>query len=100
MPRLGLEHAIVDRQNYDHSVERLRAAHVVLPTFAELADPQRIAPALKERLAGVDPDAPHPLNLLRVHWFNASDRRGDTASPVAIEVPPEISGVRARIVLL
>jgi cysteine synthase len=100
MPRLGLEHTVVDRQNYEHSLERFRAANVVLPTFAELADPQRIAAALKLRLAEVDPDTPHPLNLFRVHWFNAPDRWRDTTSPVAVEVPPEISGVRARIVLL
>jgi cysteine synthase len=100
MARLGLDHAIADHSHYDHSVERFRGAGILLPTFAQLADPDRIPSALKEALAGIDPDAPHPLNLFRVHWFNAADRRHGADVPVAVEVPKELTGVRARIVLL
>jgi cysteine synthase len=100
MPRLGLEQSIVDRRNYDHSVERFRAAGILLPTFAQLADPARIPSALREALAGIDPDAQHALNLFRVHWFNARDRRHGAAVPVVVEAPQELTGVRARIVLL
>lgn len=100
MPRLGLEQSIVDRRNYDHSVERFRAAGILLPTFDQLARPDRIPPAVVDALNEVDPDRPHPLNLFRVHWFNAADRRRPAHAPVAIEVPAELTGVRARIVLL
>jgi cysteine synthase len=100
MARLGLDHSIIDRHNYDHSVERFRAAGILLPTFGQLADPDRIPALLKEALAGIDPDAPHPLNLFRVHWFNALDRRKGADTPVALEVPSALTGVRARVVLL
>jgi cysteine synthase len=100
MARVGLEHSIIDRRNYDHSVERFRAAGILLPTFAQLADPNLVASGLLEKIADVDPDAPHPLNLFRVHWYNGTDRRRKIATPDAIEVPNELTGVRARIVLL
>ncbi len=100
MPRLGLEDSIVNRHHYDNSVRRFRAAGILLPTFGQLANPDQIPAALKTALATVEPDAPHPLNLFRVHWFNAPDRRTTAESPVAVEVPHEISGVRARVILL
>ena len=73
MARLGLETDIVDRDLYRRSIRRFREAGMVLPTFAQLADP-RFPRRSRTALAGVDPDAPHPLNLFRVHWFNDADR--------------------------
>ena len=40
MARLGLETEIVDHAVYGRTVQRFREAGVVLPTFAELADPR------------------------------------------------------------
>jgi len=67
MARLGLETEIVDRQVVQRTVARFREARVVLPTFAELADPARMAPPVRAALAAVDPDAAHPANLFRVN---------------------------------
>jgi cysteine synthase len=100
MARLGLEHALVDPRTYDRSVAHFRSAGIVLPTFGQLAEPRHIPAAVIAALGAVDPDAPHPLNLFRVHWFNSHDRRGTAACPVFVEVPRELTGVRARIVLL
>ena len=72
----GIEPDIVDRQVLERTVRRLREARVVLPTFGELADPESIPPARRDALADVDPDAAHPLNLFRVHWWNDASRRG------------------------
>jgi cysteine synthase len=83
----------------DHVVDRLRENHVLLPTFAELADPVRIPARVREALAAVDPDAPHPLNLFRVHWHNDASRRGFTAVPEHVVLPRELTGVDARIVV-
>ena len=99
MTKLGLEKAIVDQTVYENSVRQFRDAGIVLPTFAQLADPQTIPAAIKERLRAIDPDTPDPLNLFRVHWFNADDRRSESARPAFIEIPEELSGVPARIVL-
>ena len=91
--------AIVDQATYRRSVARFREADIRLPTFAELADPATIAPAVLESLNGVDPDAADPRNLFRVHWFNAADRRTQVDVPGYIELPSSLTGVPARIVL-
>jgi cysteine synthase len=99
MARLGLETTVLDTGVYEHALQRLREARVALPTFAQLRDPATIPEDVQDRLATVDPDAADPLNLFRVHWFNAADRRGRADVVEHIEIPPELSGVRARIVL-
>src|SRR5512143_3727266 len=100
MARLGLERDVIDRTAREHSVARFSEAGIVLPTFAELADPARIAAATKNRLAAVDPDAPHPLNLFRVHWHNSADGASEVAIPEHLVLPEALTGVKARIVVL
>ena len=99
MARLGLERTVVDQEVYARTLGRFREAGVVLPTLGQLKDPSTIPAAIRARLATVDPDSPHPLNLFRVHWFNDAARRGIAAVPEHLELPPELTGVKARIVL-
>jgi cysteine synthase len=99
MARLGMEVGLVDRAVYERTLTRFGEAGVALPTIGELKDPSTIPLGIAARLLDVDPDAPHPLNLYRVHWFNDASRRGRVATPGAIDLPPELTGVPARIVL-
>jgi cysteine synthase A len=99
MARLGLESKVVDQETYARTLGRFREAGVVLPTLGQVADPSTVPAAIRERLAAVDPDAAHPLNLFRVHWFNDASRRGLAAVPGHLELPPALTGVPARIVL-
>ncbi len=91
---------------YANAVQRFREQNIVLPTFAQLRDPTTIPAAIREQLSGVDKDAPDARNLFRVHWFNehADDPSGPNHPGVVdvpnhIELPPELTGVEARIVL-
>jgi cysteine synthase len=72
---------------------------VTFPTFAELADPKRIDPAIRDALHAVDPDAPDPRNLFRVHWYNGADRRRVVDVPEHVVLPEALTGVRAPIVV-
>ena len=99
MRRLGLERDIVDEAVLERAAGRCRSLGVVLPTFAELADPDRIAPDTLAHLAAVDPDAADPLNLFRVHWFNDAARAGRAAVPEHLVLPRELTGVDAPIVI-
>ncbi len=99
MRQLGLDTDIVDRDVYAGTVARCRATGTVLPTFAELADPARIPAAIRTALAAVDPDAPDPRNLFRVHWYNDAARRGVAAVPEHVVLPRELTGVAAPIVV-
>jgi len=99
MARPGLERAVVDATVYEHAVARFRETGVLLPTFYQLRNPATIPDAIRAKLKDVSPDSPHPLNLFRVHWFNDETRAGLTDVPEYVELPPELTGVRARIVL-
>ena len=99
MARLGLETEIIDREVYENTVKRFRDADTRLPTFAELAEPERISAGDMERLAGIDPDAPSGRNLFRVHWHNGPDRRERVATPAYVRLPESLTGVPSPILL-
>jgi cysteine synthase len=80
-------------------VARFRDARITLPTFSELADPAKIPHAMGEALPAVEPDAPHPLNLFRVHWHDDRARTGQVAVPEHVVLPSELTGVEAKIVV-
>ena len=84
---------------YDNAIERFRENNIVLPTFAQLSDPSRLPGSIVDRLPEVDRNGADPLNLFRVHWFNRADGTGPADVPDHIELPPELTGVDARIVL-
>jgi len=90
---------VVDSEVLARTAERFREEGIALPRLAELADPALIPDRVSERLAGVGPDEPHPLNLFRVHWFNDAARTGMAAVPEHVVLPPELTGVDARIVV-
>ncbi|HZC71251.1 MAG TPA: pyridoxal-phosphate dependent enzyme [Jatrophihabitans sp.] len=99
MQTMGLEDRLVDRNSYAHAVERCTAANIILPTFAQLAEPATIPPSIIAALSGVGPDEPDPLNLFRVHWYNDATRVGRARVPDHVVLPRELTGVDARIVV-
>jgi cysteine synthase A len=85
------------RQAREHAVERCRERGIVIPTIAEQRDPKTIDPVIAGRLPGIDMQAVDPLNLFRITWHNDPATGG--FGPVnALVIPPELSGVPARIV--
>jgi len=96
---LGLTTKIADQGVYDRTVQRFKERGIALPTFSELADPSTIPAARINALAGLDRNEPDHRNLFRVHWFGKLDGSGPHEVPDYIELPPEMTGVEARIVL-
>jgi cysteine synthase len=99
MARPGLHSDVVDPAVVDRTARRFRTAGVVLPTFAELADPTTIPAAMRGRVAAIDPDLADPANLFRVHWHNGPDRRSTVDVPDHVVLPPALTGVEAPIVV-
>jgi cysteine synthase len=98
--QLGLEREVVDVAALGRTVARFRQRGVALPTFAQLADPGQAPAGVREALAGIAPDDPHPLNLYRVHWRNDATRSGRAPVPAHVVLPEELTGVPARIIVL
>jgi len=85
------------RHSREHAVERCRERGIVIPTIGQQRDPRTIDPAIAARLPGIDMQAVDPLNLFRITWHNDPATGG--FGPVnALVIPPELSGVPARIV--
>jgi cysteine synthase len=91
--------AVVDQAVRDRAAKRLGRAAVRLPTFAELGHPSSIPEARVEALRSVDPDGADAANLFRVNWYNDWSRAGLAAHPCYLSFPPELTGVRAPIVM-
>src|SRR5215813_10130540 len=94
-----LQTEIVDTRIRERAVKHLRAAKVVLPTFAELANPATIPSSITAELDGVDANAPAPANLFRVHCWNDAGRKSRAAVPRYVDLPEALTGVKARILV-
>jgi cysteine synthase len=99
MVRPGLALDVVDAGVYERTVRRFAEAGIVMPTFAQLADPETVDPSVVAGLERVDPDAADPANLMRVHWYNGADRRTRVRVPAHVVLPSSLTGVEARIVV-
>jgi cysteine synthase A len=95
----GLERDLIEGEVYERAIARFRTASIALPALSELADPSTIPATIHAALVDVGPDDPHPLNLFRVHWYNGADRRSAVEVPEHVVLPPELTGVDARIVV-
>lgn len=72
-----------------------------IPTFAQMRDPNLIPLDVKERLGNVGLWDLDPLNLYRITWHNEPTTSGGGFGGVNyFEVPKEITGVDARIIVL
>ena len=94
--QFGLADTVVDPDALGNSVHRFAERGIILPSFAELADPASFP---TERTSGVERDAADPANLWRVHWYNALDG-GRVAVPDHVVLPPTLTGVESPIIVV
>src|ERR1022692_2971481 len=76
---------------------RCRTRGLRIPTFKELRHPELIPPSVTSKLKGVGLWDVNPVNLFRITWKNdiASGLYGGVNY---LEIPPAITGVKARII--
>ncbi len=91
----------MDRETLRRNVTRARENGVVLPTFRQMKDPSLVPNAVRDRMKATGLWEVSPANLFRVTWKNEPAERGGLYGGVnRVEIPPALSGVRARIVAL
>jgi cysteine synthase len=101
MSSLGVvEDHLVEQDIRDRAVAHFRSAGIVLPTFAQLADPSLIPISVTDALRDVGPDEADPRNLFRIHWYNDATRVSRAAVPDHVVLPKELTGIDARIVVV
>ncbi len=83
------------------AVARAKERDFKIPTFKQMRDPSLIPDDVKARLADVGLWDLDPINLYRITWHNEAKASGGGFGGINyFEVPSEISGVDARIVML
>ncbi|MBO0736072.1 MAG: pyridoxal-phosphate dependent enzyme [Alphaproteobacteria bacterium] len=90
---------VADATVRDRAARWLYGAGARLPSFAQLAAPSTICERHLAALRGIDPDAPHPANLFRVHWHNDRSRHALANVPAHIVLPSELTGIRSPVVV-
>lgn len=94
--QFGLADRLVDEAALENSVRRFSERGIVLPTFAQLADPSTVDEGL---VGDADPQGADPRNLWRVHWYN--DLAGNRVSvPNHVVLTKELTGVESPIIVV
>lgn len=91
------------RENLNRAINRAREKGIIIPTFAQMQNPDLIPQKIKDQLTNVGLWDINPLNLFRITWRNNPIEKGGDGKygdVNFIEIPSELSGVDARIVVL
>jgi cysteine synthase len=88
-------------QGLEHAVTRARERDIIIPTFEEQKHPERIPDRIKAQLREIGLWDITPRNLFRITWKNEPVASGGQFGGVNyMEIPPELTGVDARIIAL
>ena len=83
------------------TVERAKERNIIMPTFAQMRNPELIPGKVKEHLKEIGLWDVHPLNLFRITWKNEPKKQGGLYGGVNfIEIPQAITGTKARVLAL
>ncbi len=88
-------------QILEATVRRCRERNILIPTYKQMRDPSLVPEKLREELKGIGLWDVHPRNLFRITWKNEPVEMGGGFGGVNfLELPPELTGVEARILML
>lgn len=91
----------VFEERRERAVKRVRERNIIIPTFAQMKNPDLIPPRIKEELRGIGLWDLHPRNLFRITWKNEPVPSSGLFGGVNyIEFPSSLTGVPARIIAL
>jgi cysteine synthase len=86
-----------NRKVLENTVKRCREKNIIIPTFAQQKDPNLIPEKIKKAVKPVGLWDVDPVNLFRITWKNDVDT-GLYGDVNYIELPTELTGVKARII--
>ena len=89
----------INEEQLQKTVKSAKERNIVIPTLAQMKDPSKIPAEVKEKLEKTGLWDIDPINLFRISWKNQPVKDGGLYNtlPNYIEIPSEISGVKARI---
>ncbi|MFL7813416.1 MAG: pyridoxal-phosphate dependent enzyme [Anaerolineales bacterium] len=91
----------MDLKQLDRTVQRAKERNIIVPTFAQMKNPELIPDSVKEELKKIGLWDITPRNLFRITWKNEPVAKGGGFDGVNyIELPSSMTGVEARIIAL
>ena len=92
----------INKEGLAHSIQKAKENNIIMPTFAQMQNPELIPEQIKAKLTNVGLWDVNPLNLFRITWKNEPKETGGLYQKVPnyIEFPSELTGVKARIVAM
>ena len=85
----------------ENTVKRCRERDIIIPTYEQMANPEKVPTGIKKELKDIGLWDLHPRNLFRITWKNEPVPTGGGYGGVNyMEIPRELTGVRARIFML
>lgn len=85
----------------ENTIKRCREKDIIIPTYEEMAHPEKIPQGIKEELRNIGLWDLHARNLFRITWKNEPVKSGGGFGDVNyMEIPKELTGIKARIIML
>ncbi len=98
---IQLINKVTNEKALQNAVSRFKEKGIILPTFEQQNNPDLIPQKIKAKLKDIGLWEINPYNLFRITWKNEPKDKGGLYGKVNyIELPKEITGVNARILLL
>jgi cysteine synthase len=90
----------INEERLQRTIKRCRERNIVIPTFSQMKNPESAPTKVKEQLKQTGLWDIAPQNLFRITWKNEPTPKGGLfrSLPNYIELPPELTGVEARII--
>ncbi|MBQ1675387.1 MAG: pyridoxal-5-phosphate-dependent protein subunit beta [Oscillospiraceae bacterium] len=92
----------INKTGLAHNIEKARENNVIIPTFAQMENPELVPEKIKAKLSHTGLWDVDPVNLFRITWKNEAKETGGLfqAVPNYVEIPSELSGVPCRIIAM
>ncbi|MDA3792928.1 MAG: pyridoxal-phosphate dependent enzyme [Elusimicrobia bacterium] len=84
-----------------NTVERCREQNIILPTYEQMRNPEKIPAGIKKELENIGLWDLNSRNLFRITWKNEPIKKGGQFGGVNyLEIPKEITGLKSRMIVL
>ena len=88
-------------QILENTIKRCREKHIIIPTYKQMRNPELIPEKIRAKLKNIGLWDLNSLNMFRITWKNEPVKFGGGFGGVNfIELPSELTGVKARILML
>ncbi len=89
----------VNKRGLEKAVERARERGILIPTFEQMKNPERVPESIRDRLSEIGLWDIDPANLYRITWKNEpTEQDGGFGGVNSLEFPASLTGVEARVI--